>query len=572
MPSLPSLSYRVAMPCPHNHLFEVTAQIQNWLEPTLDLKMPVWTPGSYLVREYSRHIQSFKAVDQTGKPLTVQKIAKNHWQVQEVADWIEVHYQIFANELTVRTNHLDASHGYFNPAALCFFIPGYEQQPIRISINPPPNWQVSTPLPGDGKTFVAQNFDELVDSPFEIGEHRVYDFVVNDKPHKLAVWGAGNLSVEKAISDIQKIIPTAAELFGGLPYDRYLFLLHLTAHSYGGLEHKNCCSLIYPRWQLGKAEHYRRFMQLVAHEFFHLWNVKRIFPQGLEKFDYCNENYTCGLWFSEGVTSYYDLMIPRRAGIYDRAVFLTELSKEVSRYLTTPGRLVQPLMESSFDAWIKLYRSDSNSSNSQMSYYLKGAMMTWLLDLKIRANSDSQRSFDDVLRRLWQTCGQEGRGFTDLELESLIQEIAGIDLADFYSDYLYGLVELPFDEYLQPFGLRLVAADKESLPYWGLTVKSEGSKEVIKSVAAGSPGAIAGIDPGDELLAIDGYRVAAEKIGDRLANYEPGAEIQVTVFHQDLLVTYGLKLADPQPSKYELEILPELTPRQLFNLQAWAGN
>jgi predicted metalloprotease with PDZ domain len=571
MPSLPSLSYRVAMPCPHNHLFEVTAQVQNCLEATLDLKMPVWTPGSYLVREYARHIQSFKAIDQSGKPLKVQKIAKNHWQVQEVEDWVEVRYQLFANELTVRTNHLDASHGYFNPAALCFFIPGYEQQPIRISIDPPSNWHVSTPLPGDGKTFVAQNFDELVDSPFEIGEHRVYDFVVNDKPHKLAVWGGGNLVVERAISDIQKIIPTAAEIFGGLPYKHYLFLLHLTANSYGGLEHKNCCSLIYPRWQLGKAEHYRRFMQLVAHEFFHLWNVKRIFPQGLEKFDYCNENYTCGLWFSEGVTSYYDLMIPRRAGIYDRAVFLAELSKEVSRYLTTPGRLVQPLMESSFDAWIKLYRSDSNSSNSQMSYYLKGAMVTWLLDLKIRANSDSQRSFDDVLRRLWQTCAQEGRGFTDLELESLIQEITGIDLADFYRDYLYGLVELPFDEYLQPFGLCLVVADKESFPYWGLTVKTEGSKEVIKSVAAGSPGAIAGIDPGDELLAIDGYRLAAEKVGERLANYEPGAEIQVTVFHQDLLVTYVLKLAAPQPSKYELKLLSELTPRQLYNLQSWAG-
>jgi predicted metalloprotease with PDZ domain len=560
------------MPCPQNHLFEVTLQVQNWFEESLNLKMPVWTPGSYLVREYARHIQSLRAINRHGDSLKVQKIAKNHWQVFGTAEWVEVHYQLFANELTVRTNHLDASHGYFNPAALCFFIPGYEQQPIQVLIDSPPTWQVTTPLSGDGKTFVAQNFDELVDSPFEIGTHRVYDFHAGNRPHQLAVWGNGNLDVEKAIADIQKIVPVAVGIFGELPYDRYSFLLHLTAGSYGGLEHKNCCSLIYPRWQLGKAEHYRRFVQLVAHEFFHLWNVKRIFPQGLEQFDYCNENYTCGLWFSEGVTSYYDLMIPQRAGIYDRSTYLTELSKEVTRYLTTPGRLVQPLMDSSFDAWIKLYRPDANSSNSQMSYYLKGAMVTWLLDLKIRALSDSQRSFDDVLRRLWQTYGQDGRGFTDAELEKVIEEIAGVDLSDFYRDYLYGLVELPFDEYLQPFGLRLVVADKESVPFWGLTVKREGGKEMIKMVAAGSPGAIAGIDPGDELLAIDGYRVTAEKVGERLANYKVDDEIHVTVFQQDRLVTHRLTLVIPQPSKYELAMLPEVTPRQLNNLQTWAGH
>lgn len=569
--SSPVLSYRVAMPCPQNHLFEVTARIEHWAAATLDLKMPVWMPGSYLVREYARHIQSLQVIDRHDKSLGVQKVAKNHWQVLDAPEWVEVRYQLFANELTVRTNHLDASHGYFNPAALCFFIPGYEQQPIEIAIDAPTGWQVTTPLPGDGKTFVAQNFDELVDSPFEVGRHQVYEFEAEQRPHQLAVYGAGSLDVAGAIADMQKIVPVAAGIFGELPYDRYLFLLHLTAASYGGLEHKNCCSLIYPRWQLGKAEQYRRFVQLVAHEFFHLWNVKRIFPVGLEKFDYSNENYTCGLWFSEGVTSYYDLLIPQRAGIYDRQTYLAELSKEVTRYLTTPGRLVQPLMESSFDAWIKLYRSDANSSNSQMSYYLKGAMVTWLLDLKIRSLSESQRSFDDVLRRLWETCGREGRGFTDSEVEQVIAEVAGVDLQDFYGDYLYGLVELPFDEYLQPFGLRLVATDKESVPYWGLTVKSEGGKEMIKAVAAGSPGAIAGIDPGDELLAIDGFRVTAEKVGERLAHYGVGAEIPVTVFQGDRLVTYGVRLVTPQPSKYELEISPDVTPRQLHNLQVWAG-
>jgi predicted metalloprotease with PDZ domain len=417
---------------------------------------------------------------------------------------------------------------------------------------------------------MAQNFDELVDSPFEIGQHRVYDFEVLGKPHQLAIWGAGNIDVPKWLADITKIITVTAEIFGGLPYDQYLFLLHLSANGYGGLEHKNCCSLLYPRWQLQKTEQYEQFMQLVAHEFFHLWNVKRIFPQGLEKFDYNQENYTPSLWFSEGVTSYYDILMPRRAEIYGRSTLLSQMSKEISRFLTTPGRLVQPVTESSFDAWIKLYRPDANSSNSQMSYYMKGAMVALLLDLKIRALSNSEKSFDDVLIKLWQDYGQVGKGFTDRELESLIQNIVGVDLQDFYRDYLYSSIELPFDEYFQPFGLKIMAVDS-AIPYWGVVVKTEQGREMIKTVATGSPAAIAGIDPGDELVAINGYRVTADQLADRLASYKVFDRIKVTVFHQDQLVNYDLELAVSQPTKYELSMLPDLSPSQLYNLQCWAG-
>jgi predicted metalloprotease with PDZ domain len=565
----PLLTYRVAMPQPQTHFFEVTLQIKDWQQPQLHLQMPVWTPGSYMVREYSRHLQDFKAIDSQGKSLSSCKTAKNHWCVEGSGD-LTISYRVFANDLTVRTNHLDASHGYFNPAALLFLVPDRTHEPIQIEIVPPANWQVTTPLPGNNNIFIAQNFDELVDSPFEIGQHRIYDFEVLGKPHQLAIWGEGHIDVPKWLADITKIVTVTAEIFGGLPYDRYLFLLHLSANGYGGLEHKNCCSLLYPRWQLQKTEQYEQFMQLVAHEFFHLWNVKRIFPQGLEKFDYNQENYTPSLWFSEGVTSYYDILMPRRAEIYGRSTLLSQMSKEISRFLTTPGRLVQPVTESSFDAWIKLYRPDANSSNSQMSYYLKGAMVALLLDLKIRAVSNSEKSFDEVLVQLWRDYGQVGKGFTDRELESLIQSIAGIDLQDFYRDYLYSSIELPFDEYLQPFGLK-IAAVASPTPYWGAVVKTEQGREMIKTVATGSPAALAGIDPGDELVAIDGYRVTADQLADRLASYQVSDQLKVTVFHQDRLMHCELKLAASQPSKYELALLTDLTPSQLYNLQCWAG-
>jgi predicted metalloprotease with PDZ domain len=571
------LSYRVAMPQPQTHFFEVTLKIKDWQQPQLHLQMPVWTPGSYMVREYSRHLQDFKAIDAHGNPLSFCKTAKNHWCVEGSGD-LTISYRVFANDLTVRTNHLDASHGYFNPAALLFLVPDRTHEPIQIEIVPPAHWQVTTPLPGNNNIFVAQSFDELVDSPFEIGQHQVYDFEVLGKPHQLAIWGEGNIDVAKWLVDITKIVTVTAKIFGGLPYDRYLFLLHLSANGYGGLEHKNCCSLLYPRWQLQKTEQYEQFMQLVAHEFFHLWNVKRIFPKGLEKFDYNQENYTPSLWFSEGVTSYYDILMPRRAAIYGRSTLLAQMSKEISRFLTTPGRLVQPVTESSFDAWIKLYRPDANSSNSQMSYYLKGAMVALLLDLKIRALSNSEKSFDDVLVQLWQDYGQVGKGFTDRELESLIQNIAGVDLQDFYRDYLYSSIELPFDEYLQPFGLK-ISAVVSPIPYWGAVVKTEQGREMIKTVATGSPAALAGIDPGDELVAIDGYRVTADQLPDRLACYKvsdssacaSGDRIKVTVFHQDRLMDYEVELSASQPSKYELAPLPDLTPSQLYNLQCWAG-
>lgn len=569
----PKFAYEIAMSQPQTHLFEVKLTVSNWDSDLLDVKMPVWTPGSYLVREYAKQLQDFAAVGSEGKKLTAIKIAKNHWQIQtDHSTEITISYRMFANELTVRTNHLDATHGYFNPAALCFYVPGYESNPIEITIIPPhSDWRITTPLPEiSPKTFLADDLDTLIDSPFEIGFQQVYDFTVLDKPHQLVVWGEGNLDPQIAISDIKKIVEVEANIFGGLPYEKYIFLLHLSPGGGGGLEHKNCCSLLYPRFNFQGAEKHNRFMQLVAHEFFHLWNIKRIRPAALEKFDYEGENYTPSLWFSEGTTSYYDLIIPRRAGIYDDKEFLAELSKEITRFVTTPGRLVQPLSESSFDAWIKLYRPDANSSNSQMSYYLKGEMVTLLLDLLIRARTQGNKSFDDVLVTMWEQFGKAEIGFTETQLKNIIESIANQDLTEFYDRYIHGVEELPFNDYLAPFGIELQAVAAHT-PYLGINVKTEHGREAIKSVASNSPAQLAGIDAGDELLAIDGFRVSAEKLNDRLKVYQVGQQINLTIFHADRLMTVPVTLSAPQPQQYHLRSLehPDDLQRQLF--KAWVN-
>ncbi|MGL6340255.1 MAG: M61 family metallopeptidase, partial [Waterburya sp.] len=482
-----TLFYQVAMSQPASHLFEVTLQVNNWQLATLDLKMPVWTPGSYLVREYAKHVQDFLAQDSHGQVLASQKVSKNHWQIQtQGCSAIKVSYRIFANELTVRTNHLDTTHGYFNGAALFFFVPGLEQHPIKVQIIPPQSdWQVATTLPKaerESNTFIAPDFDTLVDTPVEIGTQQIYDFEVLNKPHSLAIWSQGNAEPQKIIADTKKVIETEAELFGGLPYEQYLFILHLSGSGYGGLEHKDCCTLNYPRFGFRDREKYNRFIQLVAHEFFHLWNVKRIRPKALEIFDYEAENYTTSLWFCEGTTSYYDLLIPLRAGIYNRQIYLENLSKDITKYLHTIGRKVQPLGESSYDAWIKLYRRDANSDNNQISYYLKGQLVSLLLDLLIRAKHQNKRSLDDVMRLMWQRFGQDEIGFTEAQLRETIAEVAEQDLTDFFSRYIETTEELPFNDYLDSFGLYLKTIEESDIPYMGIKVQSENNQEVIKFV------------------------------------------------------------------------------------------
>ncbi|MEB3831659.1 M61 family metallopeptidase [Phormidium sp. CCY1219] len=574
----PQLYYQVAMREPQTHLFDVMLRLRGWQESVLDLKMPVWTPGSYLVREYAKHLQEFSACDPDERSLSWRKVSKNHWQIDTPGiSEIIVRYRIYANELTVRTNHLDATHGYFNGAALFFYVPGFERSPIEVQIIPPnPEWHVSTGLSAvkqRSNTFLAEDFDTLVDSPFEIGTHDSHFFEVEGKSHELAIWGQGNAKPDRIISDTEKIIQVESQLFEGLPYDRYLFILHLSSQGYGGLEHKNSCSLNYPRLGFRAPEKYNRFMQLVAHEFFHLWNIKRIRPKPLEEFDYEGESYISALWFCEGTTSYYDLIIPLRAGIYDAKNFLQGLSKDVNRLQNTPGRQIQPVSESSWDAWIKLYRRDANSDNSQISYYLKGEMVSLLLDLRIRARHKNQRSLDDVMRQMWQRFGQQEIGFSDDDLKEVLESVAEEDLTDFYAQYIHGTTELPFDKYLAPFGLKLQASNngQDAVPFLGLSVKTENGKAAIKFVETGSPAHQVGIDPEDELLAIDGLRVTADDLNERLKDYQPAERIQVTVFHHEQLQTYPVTLGEPRPTQYQVVALQKPTASQENLFRGWLG-
>ncbi len=539
---------------PLAHLYTVTMIFQAE-EPGVEVMLPVWTPGSYLVREYSRHIQDFSC----NNPW--EKIAKNRWRIQtSVNAQVILTYRVYAHDLSVRTSHLDASHAYINGACIFLLYEPQRDQPHRVTLIPADlNWRVATALTMETDwIYRAENYDILVDSPIEMGIHTRYSFTVLDTLHHLVIWGRGVYSPEQIVADLSQIIRTTAQIFGTLPYPEYLFILHL-ADTYGGLEHHNCTSLLYPRMNMVGPK-YERFLQLAAHEFFHLWNVKRIRPTTLDQFNYGQENYTSVLWFCEGATAYYDELLCYRCGFYPEDRYLQLLSEAITRLELTPGQTIQSLSSASFDAWIKLYRPDENSLNSTVSYYLKGHMVIWLLDLML--HDQGQGGMDQVMQTLW----ARGGAYREADLWQTIEAVAGLDLTEFYKKYIQGTDPLPYAMLLEPFGLQLTT-HVDRLPYTGLRLQEE--KPILRAVETDSPGQKAGLAPGDELVAWDGLRITLKQWPDLILMYPVGTPITVTFFRRDELLTTTLIPAPARVNQYRLVQMEHPTPQQQARYRAW---
>ncbi|MCS6958504.1 MAG: PDZ domain-containing protein [Pseudanabaenaceae cyanobacterium SKYGB_i_bin29] len=549
---------------PEERLLAVEIRVENWGQGELPLKMPVWTPGSYLVREYSRLVQGFRVMDGDGRTLPWQKVSKNEWRVQTAqVSLVIVNYLVFAHDLSVRTNHVDLTHAYCNGAATFMYIPGYEHHSTELQvILPRSDWRVATALrPVGENVYAVPNYHTLVDAPIEMGRHARADFLAVDKPHHWVVWGEGKYDLGQMVTDTTKIVATTCQLWGEVPYEDYWFLLHLSTTGNGGLEHKNCCSLNYNPLNL-KGEGYFKFMNLVAHEYFHAWNVTRLRPREFLTLDYDRENYTTLLWFAEGVTSYYDQLIPLRAGIYDRQYFYKAIGDSITRYQHTPGRWEQTLADASFDTWIKLYRPDANSQNVQVSYYLKGELVAMLLDLQLRGYYG--RSLDEVLRLAW--VEYKSRGYTEADIFYIVERLADENLVQWLRLAIHSFMDLDFNYCFAPFGLEVVPVPS-SLPHLGLTVKDTNGRPIVQYVEAKSPAQRAGINPGDELVAIDGFRVT--DLTDRLRQYSAGDTIMVTVFQRDYLQNYFVKLETAPPERYNLVPVTNPTPEQVQKLEEW---
>lgn len=573
--------YRVSMSRPHAHLFEVEVTFPpNGDE--LVVCLPVWTPGSYLVREYSRHVQEFTVVDAAGQRVPFERLDKRSFRIQAKHQPVRCQYKVYANELTVRTSHLDGTHGYFNGATLFFYAENLRKRPCHVTIDAPAGWRTTVALPQEAAAFVAADYDELVDSPFEIGTHTPIAFTAANVPHEIVLWGEPQLDEKKLVTDLTRIIETEAALFGGLPMKRYVFFVYGTDKGRGGLEHKACTALLYPRTGFNTPRGWEDFLTLCAHEYFHLWNVKRVKPRRLVPFDYAQENYTELLWYFEGGTSYYDNLLTRRAGLMSGARYLTRLGESLTALHSTPGRNVLPLAEASIISWTKHYRPDENTPNTAISYYLKGELVCALLDLTIRRATNDQRSLDDLARLLWTRFGDES-GVPEKAVEAAAEEIAGTSLRDFFARALHGTAELNYEVFdhvgLEArFRTRESTNDKGGTPPRGKGDKLEGwigvipkSGNLIATVLDGSPAMAAGLYAEDEVVAFDGLKCDAAGLVNRCEDKKPGEPVRVTVFRRDRLLELTVTAGQKPLDGVYLQRVERPTEGQKQSFQAWLG-
>lgn len=599
------LVYTVSFTKPATHLYEVEFDIGNLREPSIDLQIPVWTPGSYLIREYARNIQDFEALDESGRPLRWTKKDKATWHVETTAlatsaKRIRARYRVYANELTVRTSHLDSTHAYFNPASLLMYVKGETDKPSRLKINAPQGWKVTSPLaltPDASGYFHAPNYDILVDSPHEVGTHRLLEFQVLGKPHRIAIWGDTNVDTKRLTNDVTKMVEQAAAIFGGLPYEHYTFIAHLQPNIGGGLEHLNSTTVQSNGSRLNTSRGYVGYLGLLSHEYFHLWNIKRIRPQTLGPFDYQKENYTQSLWFAEGVTDYYSGLLLRRAQLMTPAEYLERLASTIQSFESSPGRFEQSAESSSFDAWIKYYRPDENSVNSSFSYYTRGALLGWVLDLELRSRTNGAKSLDDVMRYLFENYAKKGVGFPDADLEKAFSKVAGSDFADFFAKYVRGTTDIDFENYLNRVGLQLRrayapaaegggrrgeradseerAAENENRtpPGWlGVRTNAQGDRVMITNVVSGSAGYEAGLNSGDEIVAVDGTKVTNTSLPERLSTIKQGDRITLTLFRREKLMTITFSVDRKPFDRYSIVTMKDATPAQTALRNAWLAD
>ncbi len=567
-----AVCYTITIPEPATHLVQVAMEIASPPEP-LDVRIPTWTPGSYLIREFARHVQAFRASDANGTPLAWRKTRKDTWRVDAGSGPVRIELEVYANDLSVRTSHVDVSHAFLNPSNLLPYVDRQLQRPVELRVAAPADWRVFTALNTTDDTYRARDYDELVDSPIHAGPDPAFTFEVDEVVHTVATWGRGNLDATRLGADLTRIVATARSIFGSLPYDRYLFIVLLTDGARGGLEHRNSTAVMVPRFSFRPGRGYERALRLLAHEFFHTWNVKRIRPQALGPFDYGAENYTRLLWAMEGITEYYTSLLVRRAELITPERYLEILSEQISDLAETPGRYVQSLEEASFDAWIKYYRPDENSVNSGVSYYLKGTLASLVLDLELRRRTNGARSLDDLLRYLWERYGVPGIGIPEDGYERAVAEVAGGDWSDFFATAIRGRGDLDYETPLRAVGLELEWQAPADAPgaWLGLRTRTENGRTRVASVLNSGPARAAGISAGDELLALDGYRVDEASLRERLSDYRAGDTVTLAIFRRDELVQVRVVLADQPRTRAILRKARRANVAQRTRYEEWLG-
>lgn len=573
--NIPEIHFEVSFSEAQAHYIEVKMSITKLNQPYVDLKMPVWSPGSYLIREYAKNVERFRSFDKTGNTISYQKISKNTWRIPtESLDQIEVIYAVYGFEVSVRTNFFDSDHAFIVPTATFFHIDGRIDSPSTVSIALKDSWaSISTGLEQiEEHKFYAPNFDVLYDTPIEAGNQDVWKFQAAGVEHECAMVGGGSYDKDRLTKDITRIVEEETRIWGSNPNERYVIITHNYQSGGGGLEHLNSTVLGASRNAYLNETSYKNYLSLVAHEYFHLWNVKRLRPKALGPFNYDGENYTTGLWIMEGFTSYYDNLIIKRCGFYDEKEYLALLANDFNIVLNRPGHAIQSAAASSFDTWIKYYRPDENSMNSGISYYNKGAMLTALLDIKIIAATEGRLKLDDVIREAYEEFYLKlDRGFKENELRSLAERIAGTSLDDIFNA-AHQDGELDYNDYFNLVGYEIVDTniDNNTLTF-GITTNKVDGLISVATVEKGSGAYDAGLNVKDELIAINNNRldVKDKEIDFIVQHAKEGETLNFLVARDGLVREIPVQIRKSNKKIYEIRPLKEQTFLQELLGKIW---
>ncbi len=618
------VEYIVDLAEARSQMIGMTMRLRDVDSPAIDVMLPTWRPGRYVILDPASTVQDVVAeAGESGEALPIRKTDKSTWRIDDTrgAKRIDIRWRVYANSIADRTRHADDTHAFISPSSVFFYDPQRRSDAINVYVvNGSPDWRIATgldPLGDDAFVLAADNYDVLVDSPLEIGVHDRLAFEVEGKVHEIAIWGGAHYDAARMKSDFASIVTAETAIFGDMPYERFVFLIHVGSDGGGGTEHLNSTIMQTTRRALEDDEAYKRFLALVSHEMFHTWNVKQLRPACIHPYDYQHENYCDLFWVAEGTTSYYDDLVLLRCGLMSEKDYLAALRVQVRAYLDRPGRGVQSLAEASFDAWIKHYKATPHSGNSTVNFYSQGALTSFVLDMLIRRESGDSKSLDDVMRLMYERFPLRGPGYTTDDLIAACGETAGADLRWFFDQYVVGTAALDVDAALDVVGLRLrfeptdrdrdedeaeeevendddddvdndngddegddddgdveeksdSAAGRERASLGASLVERDG-RAVVRSARSDGAAFAGGLIADDEIIALNGRRLNPAELDVRLKQFAPGDVVQVTFMRRDLLRTIDITLGGEPDGTWKIERVKQPTDAQQATFESWSG-
>ena len=571
----PTISYTLGMSKPSTHTFEIEMTLDGLPtnEKELDVKIPIWRTGRYVVFDFAGGVIEFSAFDGAKKSLEWQKTDKSMWRVQtNGVPSVTVRYTLYANEFNQRTRGLNDEHAFLDPTSGMMYVEKYQSLPLTLTVIPYGKWHVTTGLEsvkGRPNAFAAPNYQVLADCPIEVGTHKDFEFEAEGKKHVWMVYGEGNYDIQKIIEDSKKLIKANKEFWGELPYERFLFMLHTTPSANSGTEHLNSTIMGFPSLGFKDPGRYKGFLGLVSHEYFHTWNVKQLRPAAIHPYDFGKEAYTRELWVAEGLTDYYGTMLMLKSGLTSPQDVVNQLPGLIQNDRQRPGNAVQSATESSFDAWVKYWRNTQQSFNTESDYYDKGNKIGLFLDLEIRKRTNSKSSLDDVMKTMYQRFRLGTKGYTVEDFRSVCEEISKTDFKDFFKNFVYGTAALPWEEVLAYAGLDVVPQTSNLRPSLGIRVNDINSVARVQGVIAGSPAYEAGVDVNDEIIAMNGFRVRAADLTSRIQEMNEGEVVKLTLLRDDRLREIAVMLKKPSVPSYKVAKTEKATGAQKSLYEAW---